>query len=249
MNYSLYNTFLSLYYNDFDKVPVQEYGINLNDNICYQRFLQVDLTKDYIDIPVFGKDLVESLMVEKLTYNKKVKALEIPLFCRSTIVKNMKSEKILESFFKRSFSDRLLKIVTLTGKTYYGGKGILLDSNYNIVLLAVVRGTWKLNDTKGINYKQYIVKLSPDLFSEKKDALYRYIVNKVMPSYIGHEVNTDYYNRGINKLSLESNKIIFTIESDLNRYIVKPKVPNINTTNEDYNQVLLDNIEDIKFLL
>lgn len=89
-------------------------------------------------------------------------------------------------------SDVLWKF-ELNNTIYYGNKGILLDSNFNVIILLTV-SFYKDNLNKATIY------LSPNIYSKQSDIMNKTIIKSLLPLWVNHTFGVSAF-RGSNNIS------------------------------------------------
>ena len=124
---------------------------------------------------------------------------------------------------------RLLPFKISDNSLYYGGKGIILDSNNKVLFLATVNINQRDNMTIVEDYKVYV---NPIVFVSK-DIVSKTIVSKVIPIFIE------------NNYTFQPVKLIIEDKSDIICTPVKPATYNVD---EEINNFLVNNVSEIESL-
>jgi hypothetical protein len=161
------------------------------------------------------------------------KKVKIPLFVNDS----EPPRKTFDSFIKDCFIRtphyvRLRKFVTSKGETYYGGKGMLLNKDFKILLLCVKRYFKKPEEESYdlYNYKE-ICYISDRVFENTEDFMAKNIIKKIIPIF---RTTTRYIA-----------KPDIIINSSLDYWIGFPKKPKVNKTDELLNSFCVENMEAI----
>jgi hypothetical protein len=161
------------------------------------------------------------------------KEVKIPLFVND----GEPPRKTFDSFIKDCFTRtphyvRLRKFVTSKGETYYGGKGILLNKDFKILLLCVKRYFKKPTDKESYdlyNYKE-ICYISDRVFENTEDFMSKNIIKKIIPIF---------------RTARYIAKPDIIINSSLDYWIGFPKKPKVDKTDELLNSFCVENMEAI----
>ena len=155
------------------------------------------------------------------------------------------ADSIVNIFFSRTtFNQRLQKVTTNKGEVYYGGKGIILDKDFNILLLCTIAcRKIEHGGRQMMSYYKPMIHISPQVFLRNEGLINKSILKKIVPFYISHNIdgiNTrDYFWDGIP----EGTKPQVLID-DVNRFIEYPVKPSPQKCSDDVlNQLLIDNAE------
>jgi hypothetical protein len=202
------------------------------DSLAYESFIQFNINPEGCEIPAFMLDLV----------NNKIPALgaNIPQTVISPLYigpysKQCAGADTILKFFHRENSGRLNKAYTPKDEIYYGNNGIILDSNFDPLLLIMAYVTKPTNNRFFVK-QQYIVHISPKVFTEDTKILNKSLARKAVPYYLTH-TSSSWSEPDL------SYKVVI---DDCSQFIKKPKVPNINKcSNADMTKVLKDNIDEV----
>jgi hypothetical protein len=130
------------------------------------------------------------------------------------------SEALIKRFFTSGSNCGYLFKGHLGDRIYYGNRGILLDSNYNLLFLATVEpGTNLLTNFKNI----YI---SPKVFTNLTDLINKHIVQKIIPYFCLYNPSVNIHIKDINHI--------------LKRPIFPKSIENIN---EELNNILINSTD------
>ena len=234
-----------------------ESNLTLDRNNVFNRSLVVDITGDDIEIPLIAKARYEGIILNNLTYSNVAKAEKIilPLYTNGNDQSRRTFDSIMREFFCRvSFNQRLLKVTTNKGETYYGGWGLVLDGDFNPLLMCGLKARKVITEGDGgaevasMKYYRAICHVSPTVFAEPNKLINKGIIKKLIPLYT--TVGTDFptVNSGISN-SPDSRKVEVIID-DFSKFFISPIAPTPSKcSNDALNKCLNDNIEDILYLI
>lgn len=199
--------------------------------------LKSDMFKCFLTIPTSDSDILDiPLMLNngQLEDYLQYKRVKIPLFVNDDEPPRKTFDPFIKDCFTRTpHSIRLRKFVTSKGETYYGGKGILLNKDFKILLLCVKRYFKNPDEERyGLyNYKE-ICYISDRVFQNIEDFMSKNIIKKIIPIFrIEH--------------SRWCIKPDIIINSNLDYWIGFPKKPKVNKTDELLNSFCVENMEAI----
>lgn len=210
----------------------------MGNAICSTCSLKSDMFKCFLAIPTSDSDILDiPLMLNNgqlgdyISYKK----VKIPLFVNDA----ESPRKTFDPFIKDCFTRtphyiRLRKFVTSKGEAYYGGKGILLNKDFKILLLCVKRYFKNTTDKESYdlhNYKE-ICYISDRVFENTEDFMSKNIIKKIIPIF-----RTEHYRYSTNP------EII--INSNLDHWTGFPKKPKVTKTDESLNNFCIENIKAI----
>lgn len=213
-----------------------------DDGSTFSKWLEIDLSKNDIEIPAFIKyDIYRLINGRGLSEgeNAFTGKVYIPIqYGYSYITKT--GDGIINTLFINSL-DTFTKVNTTKG-IYYGNSGIILDSNFNVIFLATLNCH---KEGTNILYTGANIYIHPKVFLEEKEILHSCILKKLIPFYLRLTVNKSLlgFNRDHPQYDLTPQIIIKDVTSD---FINIASVPNPqSTSNESINQFLIDHQEDI----
>lgn len=223
--------------------------ITLGRHNAFNRLFVVDVSSDEIEVPTFARSVVESTVRKNLRYPhiSHVGKIVIPMYVNTYNLTARTADSIVNIFFSRTnFNQRLQKVTTNKGEVYYGGKGIILDKDFNILLLCTIVCR-KIEDAgkQMMSYYKPVIHVGPQVFLRNEGLMSKSILKKIIPFYISHNmdsINThNYFWDGIP----EGTKPQVLID-DVNRFIEHPAKPSPQKCSDDIlNQLLIDNVDDV----
>ena len=226
--------------------------LSLENNNLFNRFLITEVSGDEIDIPVIARTHIEEIISDNFqsssgTINSKTVVL--PLYENAIPVTKRSFDSFIKQFFTFTpYSNRLQKITSSKGEVYYGGKGIIFDSEYNPLLLCTLRAEKKLSNIGSFRwyYRRPIIYVNPIVFMEPSKLINKGIIKKIIPYYSNNALLFPSIISGyVNVNTVKSNRAAVIID-DMDKFFVKPTVPKPQScTMESLNQCLVDNIEDV----
>lgn len=228
---------------------VVEGDVTLDNHNAFNKMFVVDTSSDEVEVPMFAKEIVESILSQNLSLpdTDRINKIVIPLYVNSYSQPRRTADSIITEFFSKvNFSKRLQKIITTKEEVYYGGRGIILDSNFNpLILCSMLCKREKYNSKEFMDYYKPIIRISPELFINGSGLVHKTILKKVIPFYITHTVHNVWAKAGFRDKIPANTKPQILIE-DTSILIENPSLPNPNTcSNEELNKLLIDNINDV----
>ena len=221
----------------------------LDKHNVFNRLFVIDVSSDEIEVPVFARHSVESVVRNKFEFPviKHVDKIVIPMYINTPNQSRRTADSIVSDFFLRtSFNQRLQKVTTNKGEVYYGGKGIILDKDFNILFLCTI--VCKKIEHRGgqvMSYYKPMIHVSPQVFLKGESLICKSILKKIIPFYVSHNINLvtarDYFRSDIP----EGTKPQILID-DVNKFIENPIKPTPQKCSDDVlNQLLMDNVDDV----
>lgn|SRR5574344_161412 len=195
----------------------------------------------------------------------KVNTRELPVYCNAAFTPHLHSaiidtdtrvaisltpdsyinrgtyDTIIRDFFQRGHRCNMLKCTTGRGEEYYGCPGIILDKDFNPLMIAFYDITPNLGGITGFKITGVTIKVSPKVYSNPTGLLEKAIINKIIPSYAVTTVSSSL--DGFDSPGEVTPRIVI---EDISKYVVGPSVPSSPATmDRDINNFLARNSQGI----
>ena len=230
--------------------------ITLDSSNMFSKSLVVDTTGDNIEIPSIARTYYENIIRDNLIHsNVRVERIILPLYTSGNSQSRRTFDGIMRKFFcEPLFNQRVLKVTTNKGDTYYGGYGLILDEGFNPLLMCGLKAR-KVISERGdgaevvhIQYYRAICHVSPVVFTEPNKLINKGIIKKLIPLYTTMDIRFPNVSVGTSN-SPDSRKVEVIID-DFSKFFISPIVPTPSKcSNDALNKCLNDNIEDILYLI
>lgn len=223
--------------------------ITLSRHNAFNRLFVIDVSSDEIEVPTFARSIVESVVRRNLKYPhiSHVGKIVIPMYVNTYNLTTRTADSIVNIFFSRTtFHQRLQKVTTNKGEVYYGGKGIILDKDFNILLLCtIVCRRMEHRGRQVMSYYKPVIHVSPQVFLRNEGLINKSILKKIIPFYISHDIGEISAHNDFWDDIPEGTKPQVLID-DVNKFIEHPVKPSPQRCSDDVlNQLLIDNIDDV----
>ena len=222
----------------------------LDNHNAFNRLFVIDVSSDEIEVPVFAKSAVESVVRDKLKfpYVSHVNKIIIPMYVNTYTQSRRTADSIVGEFFSRiNFNHRLQKVITNKGEAYYGGKGIILDKDFNILLLCTLAcRRMEYRGRQVMSYYKPIIHVSPQVFLRGEGLINKSILKKIIPFYLSQNIDLIHIDNPdfVSEIS-EGTKPQILID-DVSKLIERPVKPTPQKCSDDVlNQILADNADDV----
>ena len=221
----------------------------LDNHNAFNRLFVIDVSSDEIEVPVFARSAVESIVGDKLKfpYVSHVNKIIIPMYVNIYTQSRRTADSIVVEFFSRvDFNQRLQKVITNKGEVYYGGKGIILDKNFNILLLCTLAcRRMEYRGRQVMSYYKPIIHVSPQVFLRSEGLINKSILKKIIPFYVSQNIGQVYSSYDFISDIPEGTKPQILID-DVSKLIENPVKPTPQKCSDDVlNQILADNADDV----
>ena len=221
----------------------------LDNHNAFNRLFVIDVSSDEIEVPVFAKSAVESVVRDKLEfpYVSHVNKIIIPMYVNTYTQLRRTADCIVREFFSGvNFDRRLQKIITNKGEVYYGNKGIILDKDFNILLLCTL--ACRRTEYRGrqvMSYYKPIIHVSPQVFLMGEGLIEKSILKRIIPFYVSQDIDPVCANPDFVNDIPEGTKPQILID-DVSKLIENPVKPTPQKCSDDVlNQILADNADDV----
>lgn len=230
--------------------------ITLDSNNMFSKSLIVDITGDNIEIPSIARTYYENIIRDNLIHsNARVERIILPLYTSGNSQSRRTFNGIMREFFcKPPLNQRVLKVTTNKGDTYYGGYGLILDEGFNPLLMCGLKAKKVIlehgDDAEAVHIQYYrtICHVSPVVFTEPNKLINKGIIKKLIPLYTTMDIHFPNVSVGTSN-SPDSRKVEVIID-DFSKFFISPIVPTPSKcSNDALNKCLNDNIEDILYLI
>lgn len=187
----------------------------------------VPILCEFVNINVINSDIVN--IVSPLSINIPYRVQTVDSMISFMLKYNMRKDS------------EIAKVISDKYGTYYGAEGMILDSNFNILLLNACKCTvekGKVHVKEAITYVNPIVSLSDT-------GIDKHIYTKILPTYLNNSVynsipNNEWLVRDITCYVKPT--IVFKNVTDI--FLVKPVEPSENM-NEDIYSILDNSTDDL----
>lgn len=235
---------------DYDYSP--EYAVHENNSL----YMEVPIGKETFEIPLLAQ--YAFFNYDEVMAREKTDKIVVELIHTgaSSTYKTLDSK--LRDALARSYRRlKLTKIASVNGldKTYYAACGAIFDENF----LPIMMMSWQVERVRQENqetgecpkyrFKRPIIRISPEVFISKGNAMERYIVNKIPAAALS--ITRIYTPRFSSKFFDGSNDnwskpMTIKIEIDDCPFVLrKTDKPSISTTNKELLDIALDHIEEV----
>lgn len=246
-------------------VSVDPNLFNISDNNVFQRYFNIDLRGKEVEVPVICRREVQNILTDNMSIRnnnwegtKPLDYFVYPLYVTWSTRKRT-SDSAIRAMFECLTGNRLVKITTSNDAVYYGGAGIIFNSNMECIFLSTVT---LIAPDEGSNNPMYelaksVVHISPNVFVSN-GLVEKAIVKKVLPTLIESKVSLNTSNRRIfNTFNKQEDNSYAPVVPDIvihninERYISSPTAPDMTKfTSEEVNKWLLERVDDaVKDLL
>lgn len=230
--------------------------ITLDSSNMFSKSLIVDTTGDYIEIPSIARTYYENIIRNSLTHsNVRVERIIMSLYTSGNSQSRRTFNGIMREFFcEPLFNQRVLKVTTNKGDTYYGGYGLILDEGFNPLLMCGLKARKVITEhgdgaeVVHIQYYRTVCHVSPVVFTEPNKLINKGIIKELIPLYTTMDIHFSNVSVGTSN-SPDSRKVEVIID-DFSKFFISPIAPTPSKcSNETLNKCLNDNIEDILYLI
>jgi hypothetical protein len=213
---------------DFCDILPHQPLVNIDDD-AFPAFIETPLQNN-IEVPmIFAPYFTKIYRLHHNNYDKVAFNL---VSGRDNIERRVVSHKtvstILKSFYNASNTDvRLAHIVTDKGIHYYGCTGLILDANYNPLLIATGKFCVKENGT--LTVREPLCRVSYRVFENSSELLEKTIIKWALPYYANTKVICSVrFGREI------SNEYVKVIIDNYDYMVTKPVKPSLIETSPTY---------------
>lgn len=205
----------------FEKHKVNNTSFSYEDNNCFQYFFKIleesdDILGTYYMVPAF--------LYDELKYCRNT---SIPIQLSNRATSNLSETTLLSSLGKDNYyyrKNHLQRLRTKSGEVYYGTNGIILDSEFRIIIMVVL---------KVINYNivDVLCYINPRVYDNEKGTAEKIIIKKMMPYICLNSVSVNSRHEG---------SVTAVFKDVTSQYIQIPVEPDRDFCDESANNLLVD---------
>ena len=251
-NWRYKNTLMGVFlrYDNAAVNNVDNIETTLDNHNAFNRLFVIDVSSDEIEVPVFARSVVEFVVKNKLEFPHTIHTskIVIPMYVNSYTQSRRTADSIVVEFFSRvNFNQRLQKVITNKGEVYYGSKGIILDKDFNILLLCTLAcRRMEYSGRQVMSYYKPVIHVSPQVFLRGEGLIDKSILKKIIPFYVSHAIDSvSTTNYDFVSDIPEGTKPQILID-DVSKLIENPVKPTPQKCSDDVlNQILADNADDV----
>lgn len=181
----------------------------------------------YITNHIFNGEVTESPIYNSLSLRE-----IIPLFTSSTSINERKTfGPLLKELSLITRIGELNRIRDKDGNLYYGMRGLILNSNLELLVLSTIRSHRESSATK-----ELILRVSPKVFNSDNvvcKGIQKYLIEYCSTTSIYFPIVNDFTTMTV------------IINNDIDKFIRHAKAPTNINVNEEIQQLLIDNIDKL----
>lgn len=179
--------------NSYIGISARRSFLNYDNNNVYNVSLKVDLSRPEIIIPITLRCIMNNRL--RTEYNgvedgikslDEIKSLQFiyPLINTMPTENKRTSNSIFRTLLSFNDNSRLVKVKTSKGEIYYGAPGIVLDEEYNVLLLMAMKA---ILEEHNLLYYEPVLYINPSVFINK-DLVSKNIISNIVPYFIENKV-------------------------------------------------------------
>lgn len=224
----------------------------LPENVAFSKFITIDIYKEEFEIPTLIVPIaLNSLLIGK--NNKQVPM--VPLFVGENRTYPFKtSDSLIGNLMSVGIIPRLKKVATFSGDIYYGGKGVIMNKDFNPLMICCFKAHFNPNytpfyDERALILTEKIIHISSEVFLNPTNIVNHSIVKKLIPYFLSeYSLNSVDLNTACHYAEVECNDKPATIIIDDFHNLVECSSklhPSDTPLSDDLNKFLLENVENI----
>lgn len=221
------NDYIEGFFKCFTKASCNNSTISYESNNCFKHFFEIKECEDSI---LGVHYLVPAFLFSEV---KPYKYTNIPVQISSNPIKNLSETTLLRELGQRSYYNHrvyhLHKLKNKAEEIYYGTNGIILDSNFNILIMVV----FKVINNNIVDTLCYI---NPKIFINEKRTVEKIIIKKILPFICINNIDVNNFYAG---------RITPVFKDVTKQYIHKPKEPGKEVCDDYINNELISWEDDV----
>lgn len=227
------------------------YGLTLDTNKVYNKsiIIDIDRDKDEVEVPIIARAFYESIISEEIfdPAPKKIEKVILPLYENCIEQSRRTFDSIIKQLFTNvDYNKRLQKIITSKGEVCYGGRGIILDSDYTPLLLCTLMARkYKVEEDTYMTYYRPVCHINPKVFTDTDKMVNKGIVKKLIPFYTTNDMYFPIVSGRFTITNPDDRKVKVIVDN-FDNFFVEPIKPSPSfCTNDILNECLINNIDDV----
>lgn len=208
---------------------------NFSDNNVYQHFLVAHMDPEGSEVPVIFNSM------DSMYFASKYK-LMLPLFTNGEEQIRIRRlvATILGDFVHTNFRTRLACIKTNKGDKYYGAPGLILDRNFDPILVLTIK--YRKAPDNSTECLGCVCHINKSIFCNQDRLIEKAIYKKIIPLYATD--NSPIIARMGSHIAYDS-KITVVID-DCSQFIEKPVIPTpTNTSDDSINNFIAGHLDEL----
>lgn len=212
---------------------------NMENGRLFSHLLSIDISGDSFEVPIFASHL--AVYAKKNDYTEIV----LPLFNNADygLIPRKMAGVILQSFLRTTFLSRLTGIRASNGLVYYGCPGLILDENFNILLMLTVQ----MSIVGEYGYvSKCICRVPHSVLSRQDELLPKTIYKKIIPLYCTKPIN--YVKVGTTWQPHMKGKMVEVVLHSSPSIILSPVLPTPKGITDDvFDRILNEELKEQAF--
>lgn len=218
-------------------------GTGISEINMFSKYLEIPIERE-VECPIFVKwemcEILNNIFSEKEGARSSVEKAIVPIYNNNFLGTYKTADTIIKNFFASNY--RLSSCSNGKGELFFGGPGVILDADFNILFLLSFKVI--LQGDKWVPQRP-VVRVDNSVFVDQQKFMNKAIIQKVLPlclepALIGvHPQNNNF----IQEVRVSYCDIIV---QDCKTLLKSPKEPSVNIDiNKEFNQTLADNINEV----
>nr|DAY45748.1 MAG TPA: hypothetical protein [Crassvirales sp.] len=215
--------------------------VRYDNHNLFLKGLKMQMTEGILELPIICENRLLIKLLDKDNSLQVGDEVIFNLFRGGQPCNKRVANTMIGHFFRTTIHGRLSKCVTSGGEPYYGGRGLILNSDLTPLLLvtSVYEHIHKEDDKDSYENLKYKCYVHPQVFREPSKILHKSILYHVIPYYESLKVNIPFSDGKCSNIEV----IVKDIED---KFFINTPRPSIKADlNGDLNQFLRDNIPSI----
>lgn len=209
---------------------------NLENGRVFSHLMSIDISKDSFEVPLFARSSV--ITAKRKGYTEVV----IPMFNNTSfgLIARKMAGVILHSFLDTRFTKRLSGIKSASGHIYYGCPGLILDENFNPLLMLTMKVSYVNGD---VIADKCICRIPQSVLSRQDELIPKTIYKKIVPLYCTKPL-THVRLDGMLQSHLKGQHVEVILHSSPS-IVLSPVLPTPESITDDvFNRILNEEIAD-----
>ncbi len=225
------------------------FRINSNTHLTRNTYMEIPLTGDMVEIPVFALGILIGVGTE-IHSTDQYQIIAANMYDGECHFTYKSLDANIRNALTGSFRQRHLIRVTSNSNTYYLTRGLILDCDFNVLVMQ----SWLMqkvppkssDDVAKLKFIKPVLRVVPKVYEDRNDAMSKYIINKIIPAgALARVAVPSTSNYELIETDTQSVLQVQVVIDDIPFRMVDTEAPSISTTNRELLDIALDHLDEL----
>ena len=225
------------------------FRINSNTHLTRNTYMEIPLTGDTVEIPVFALGILIGVGTEIHRIDQ-YQVIAANMYDGEYHLHYKSLDANIRNALTGSFRQRHLVKVTSNSNTYYLTRGLILDSDFNVLVMQswlMQRVPPKSSDGAArFKFAKPVLRVAPTVYEDRNDAMSKYIINKIIPAgALARVAVPSTSNYELIETDTQSVLSVQVVIDTIPFRMVDTETPSISTTNRELLDIALNHLDEL----